>query len=104
MTNEELLYNIHYWEKEKMDALVEHNIKEDARKTGHEQGFSEGLTEGKAEGLAEGRKEGRKEGIESNTIEIIQNMLNKRIDYETISEISGKTVEEIKVIENNMNN
>jgi len=27
-------------------------------------------------------------------------MLNKNMDYETISEISGKTIEEIKEIEN----
>ncbi len=106
MTNEELLYNIHYWEKEKMDALVEHNIKEDARKTGHEQGFSEGLAEGKAEGLSEGRTEGRAEGItegiESNKIEMIKNMLKENTDYEYISKISGKTVEEIKKIEKSM--
>ena len=91
MTNEELLYNIHYWEKEKMDALVEHNVKEDARKTGIEEGLEEGR--------AEGRKEGRKEGREAKTIEMIQNMINKKMEYNTISEISGKTIEEIKEIE-----
>jgi len=30
-------------------------------------------------------------------------MLNKNMDYETISEISGKTIEEIKEIENDIN-
>ena len=102
MTNEELLYNIHYWEKEKMDALVEHNIKEDARKTGHEQGFSEGLTEGKAEGLAEGKAEGLAEGRKTKTIEMIKNMLKEKTDYEYISKISSKTIEEIKEIEESM--
>ncbi len=106
MTNEELLYNIHYWEKEKMDALVEHNIKEDARKTGHEQGFSEGLTEGKAEGLAEGKAEGKAEGLaegrKTKTIEMIKNMLKEKTDYEYISKISSKTIEEIKEIEESM--
>ncbi len=95
MTNEELLYNIHYWEKEKLDALVEHNVKEDARKTGHK----EGLEEGRREGRKEGKAEGRKEGIETSKIEMIKNMLNKKIDYETISEVSGKSIEEIKEIE-----
>ena len=112
MTNEELLYNIHYWEKEKLDAMVEHNIKEDARKTGHEQGLIEGLNEGRAEGIAEGLAEGRAEGlakgraegIESKTIEMIRNLLLQNVDYNIISNASGKRVEEIKEIEKNMKN
>ena len=103
MTNEELLYNIHYWEKEKLDAMVEHNVKEDARKTGHEQGLIEGLNEGRAEGLAEGiaegLKEGRAEGIEANKLEMIKNLLLQNVDYNIISNASGKRVEEIKEIE-----
>ena len=95
MTNEELLYNIHYWEKEKLDAMVEHNIKEDARKTGHEQGLIEGLNEGRAEGLAEGIAE----GIEANKLEMIKNLLLQNVDYNIISNASGKRVEEIKEIE-----
>lgn len=93
MTNEELLYNIHYWEKEKLDALVEHTEKEEARKR---------LEEGIAEGRAEGREEGIAEGIEYTTKEIIRNMLKKNTDYEYISKILGKTIEEIKKIEENM--
>ena len=108
MTNEELLYNIHYWEKEKMDALVEHNVKEDARKTGLEEGRIEGHAEGHAEGRAEGRAEGLAEGInegkESATIEMIKRLLNQKVDYTIISRASEKTIEEIKEIEKNMNN
>lgn len=74
MSNEELIYNIHYWEKDKMDALVEKNKEERLRA----------------------------EAIESNKTEMIKNMLNKKIDYETISEISGKTTQEIKEIEKSM--
>ena len=96
MTNEELLYNIHYWEKEKMDALVEHNVKEDARKTG--------LEEGRIEGRAEGHAEGINEGKETATIEMIKNMLRENSDYEYINKITGKTIEEIKEIEKSMNN
>ena len=118
MTNEELLYNIHYWEKEKMDALVEHAEKEEARKakeaarkegleegikTGIEEGRRTGIEEGREEGFkeghAEGRAEGRAEGIENSKLEMIQNMLIKKIDYKTISDVSGKTIEEIKEIE-----
>ena len=82
MTNEELLYNIHYWEKEKMDALVEHAEKEEARKRVEE-------------GIAEGR--------ETSKIEMIKNLLLQNVNYDIISNASGKTIKEIKEIEMNMN-
>ena len=44
----------------------------------------------------------REEGKEENTISIIKSMLNKKADYKFISEITGKIIEEIKEIENNM--
>lgn len=44
----------------------------------------------------------REEGKEENTISIIKSMLTKKTDYKFISEITGKTIEEIKEIENNM--
>lgn len=47
-------------------------------------------------------KEMREEGKEENTISIIKSMLTKKTDYKFISEITGKTIEEIKEIENNM--
>ena len=42
------------------------------------------------------------EGAEIKELEVIKNMLNKITDYEYISEITGKTVEEIKEIESNL--
>lgn len=49
----------------------------------------------------EGIEQGLVQGIEESKKEVIINMLNKNIDYKTISEVTGKTVEEIKNIENN---
>ena len=43
-------------------------------------------------------QEGREEGIEDNKKEVIINMLKKEIDYNVISEITGKTIDEIKEI------
>ena len=91
-------FSIHAWEKEKLDALVQDNIREEAIEEGLAEGLAKGLAKGRAEGLAKGRAE----GIESNKIEMIKNMLKKKINYNTISEISGKTIDEIKEIENNM--
>ena len=44
----------------------------------------------------------REDGIESKTLEVIKNMLEEKTDYEFISKVTGKTVEEIKEIESNM--
>ena len=69
---------LHEWEKEKMDKMVQDNLIE----------------------LAE--KRGQEEGIETKELEMIKNLLNQNIDYNVISNASGKTVEEIKEIEKNM--
>ena len=44
----------------------------------------------------------REEGKEEEKTSIIKSMLNEKLDYEFISKITGKTIEEIKEIENNM--
>ena len=51
-------------------------------------------------GIDEGKEEGLQEGIEYNMVSMIKNMLKKKADYNFISEVSGKSIEEIKEIEN----
>ncbi len=53
--------------------------------------------------LEASKEQGIQQGIEDKSKEVVINMLNKNMDYETISEISGKTIEEIKEIENDIN-
>lgn len=55
------------------------------------------------QGIEQGIEKGIEQGIEDKSKEVVINMLNKNMDYETISEISGKTIEEIKEIENDIN-
>ena len=55
------------------------------------------------QGVEKGIEQGIEQGIEGKSKEVVINMLNKNMDYETISEISGKTIEEIKEIENDIN-
>ena len=55
--------------------------------------------QGLEQGIEKGIEQGIEQGIESNKREIIVSMLNKKMDYNTISEITGKTIEEIKEIE-----
>ena len=46
-------------------------------------------------GREEGREEGRKEGVKQNSFDIAKRMLEKGIDIETISELTGLTEKEI---------
>ena len=52
------------------------------------------------EALSEGKEEGSKE----KEISIIKSMIENKADYDFISKVTGKTIEEIKEIENSMNN
>ena len=72
-----------------------YNQIEYARETGREEGKEEGLKEGRKEGKEEGIKEGREEGAKQNSCDIAKRMLEKGIDIETISELTGLTEKEI---------
>lgn len=67
-------FNLHEWEKEKMDELVR----------------------------CESKRIDKEEGIEQNTIDIVKEMIKNNIDLETISKVTKKTKDEIKNIQNNM--
>lgn len=58
--------------------------------------------EGIEQGTIQGTRQGIEQGIEENKIDVIRSMLKKNIDYNTISEITNKSVEEIKEIEKNI--
>lgn len=49
-----------------------------------------------------GYQRGHEEGLETKTIEMIKNLLNQEVDYSIISNASGKSIEEIKEIEESM--
>ena len=60
----------------------------------------EGIELGREEGIELGKEQGIEIGKEESIIELIKNMLVKGTDYEYISEITGKTIDEIIEIEN----
>ena len=72
--------------------IIEENNAEKRRI--HKEGIKQGKKEGIQEGLQKGAEESKKE--------VIINMLRKKLDYTIISEVTGKTIEEIKEIENNI--
>ena len=51
----------------------------------------------------QGIEKGIEQGIEDKSKEVVINLLNEGSDYNFISKISGKTLEEIKEIENDIN-
>ena len=59
----------------------------------------EGIKQGKKEDKIEGIQEVLQKGAEESKKEVIINMLRKKLDYDTISEVTGKAIEEIKKIE-----
>ena len=59
-----------------------------------ESGREEGHKVGKEEGL----KEGREEGAKQKSCDIAKRMLEKGIDIETISELTGLTAEEVSML------
>ena len=67
---------------------------------GRNEGLAKGLAEGKAEGLAEGKAEGRAEGRalgeKETNLKIVKKMLEKKMDIDLISELTGLTKEEIE--------
>ena len=77
-----------------------------AEKIGTERGMEKGLKKGMKEGMKKGIKEGIEKGIEkgfqegkkNNQLLIVQNMLNKGFDKETIIEITGITLDELNFL------
>ena len=55
---------------------------------------------GRRDGYKEGLDEGISLGIEKNKIEIVKNMLDKNLDINLITEITGLSIEEITKIKN----
>ena len=81
---------LHEWQKDKFDALVKYNEIEDAKK--------EGIEKGKAEGIEEGIEKGKNIGTKEKTIEIAKNMLKKKMSIKDISEITGLTEDEVRLL------
>ena len=77
-----------------------YNQIEYARESGREEGREEGHKVGKEEGL----KEGREKGAKQNSCDIAKRMLEKGIDIETISELTGLTAEEVSRLKKELNN
>lgn len=72
------------WDRE----CIENAIKGEAREQGH--------AEGHAEGLAEGIKKGQSVGEKQKSLEIARKLINIKMPFDDISNVTGLSLEEIK--------
>jgi len=96
--------------KKKLEQTAYKNRQEGEKKgfgEGFEKGFEKGIEKGIEEGFEGGVKEGEKKGIEQEkeirTVEIALNLLSIDMDIETISRVTGLTIEKIKELRDNKN-
>ena len=86
LSKEEELKGI--YDIEEREEFIHNRIREHAMIDGYEKGQKDGIKKGKIKGKHEGMIESKKE--------IATNMLNKKIDIKTISEVTGLSVNEIE--------
>ena len=63
---------------------------------GRAEGRAKGRAEGRAEGRAKGQAEGRALGEKETNLKIVKKMLEKKMDIDLISELTGLTKKEIE--------
>ena len=89
LSNDELIFD--EYEQMMGDKLIEYEEEQSLLEEGREEGYDSGFQDGVNTGF--------EQGIEQNKLEMIQRMLKNKVDYETISNITEKTIDEIKEIE-----
>ena len=68
----------------------------EGRAKGLAEGRAEGRAKGRAEGRAKGQAEGRALGEKETNLKIVKKMLEKKMDIDLISELTGLTKKEIE--------
>ena len=79
------------YERRNADLLVQYETEKNLINEGYEQGIDVGFEQGIEQGI--------ELGAEQKELEMIKSLLESKVDYETISKASGKTIDEIKEIE-----
>lgn len=81
-----------------MKKGMEKGIKQGIEK-GIKQGMEKGIKQGMEKGIKQGMEKGRAEGRAEGRIEIVQTMFAKGMDIDTISELTGLSVDEIRALQ-----
>ena len=89
------------YQKGKEEGIAEGMEK--GRAEGIEKGRAEGMEKGRAEGMEKGRAEGMEKGMSQRSLEIARKMLAKGLDDTTIMEMTGLSLDEIRLLKSQMN-
>ena len=79
-------FNLHEWEKEKLDEMVAYNREQQALKDGIKQGIEQGI----------------EQGIKQNIEQTIKEMLKNNLDLKLIAKVTNKSVDEIIEIQDSI--
>ena len=90
------------YETSKMAYRDIKNSVDTAKREGIAEGKEIGMKEGMEKGMEKGREEGRAEGMSLRSLEIARKMLAKGMDEASIMDMTGLTVEEIKMLKAEM--
>ncbi len=77
---------------------VERTLIDDSYQKGKEEGMEKGI----AEGMEKGRAEGMEKGMSQRSLEIARKMLAKGLDDTTIMEMTGLSLDEIRLLTLNL--
>ena len=78
------------------------NSVDTAKREGIAEGMEKGMKEGMKQGMEKGMKEGMEKGMSQRSLEIAKKMLTKGMDEASIMDMTGLTVEEIKMLKAEM--
>jgi predicted transposase/invertase (TIGR01784 family) len=98
-TDAELRAYDKFWDS----VSVERTLLDDRYQKGKEEGIAEGMEKGRAEGMEKGRAEGMEKGMSQRSLEIARKMLAKGLDDTTIMEMTGLSLDEIRLLKSQMN-
>ena len=98
-TDAELRAYDKFWDS----VSVERTLLDDRYQKGKEEGIAEGMEKGRAEGIEKGRAEGMEKGMSQRSLEIARKMLAKDLDDTTIMEMTGLSLDEIRLLKSQMN-
>ena len=90
------------YETSKMAYRDIKNSVDTAKREGIAEGMEIGLEKGMKQGMEKGMKEGMEKGMSQRSLEIAKKMLAKGMDEASIMDMTGLTVEEIKMLKAEM--
>ena len=101
-TDAELRAYDKFWDSVSVERTLMDDRYQKGIEKGKEEGIAEGMEMGMKQGMEKGRAEGMEKGMSQRSLEIARKMLAKGMDEASIMDMTGLTVEEIKLLKAEM--